>query len=133
MPTPFRSLDFIYSPSDDVARDVQYFSDVLGGELVFAIEAMGTRVAMIRLAESPPALVFADHVDGTVPILVYRVDDLESAMTELTGRGWQPRRQLELPSGPACSFVAPGGQRVAIYEPTRSFVVEGFAGRRDFG
>jgi hypothetical protein len=133
MSASFRSLDFIYAPSADVARDVEYFTSVLGGELVFAIEAMGTRVAMVRLTESPPALVFADHVDGTVPILVYRVDDLESAMSDLEARGWQPGRQLELPFGPACSFVAPGGQRVAIYEPTRSFVVEGFAGRRDFG
>jgi hypothetical protein len=35
-------------PSADVAAEVAYFTDVLRGELLFAIEAMGTRVAMVR-------------------------------------------------------------------------------------
>ena len=35
-------------------------------------------------------------------------------------------------TGPVRSFVAPGGQRLAIYELTRPGVVDGFAGRRDF-
>ncbi len=129
---PFDQLDFIYMPSRDVAADVGYFTDVLGAELVFAIDAMGTRVAMIRLAEPPPRLLLADHVDGDSPILVYRVPDLDTAIVDLQGRGWKGGRNLELPMGPACSFTAPGGQCIGLYESTRPGVVEGFAGRRDF-
>lgn len=132
MSAPFDQLDFIYMPSRDVAADVSYFTDVLGGELVFAIEAMGTRVAMIRLADPPPRLLLADHVEGDSPILVYRVPDLDAALADLAGRGWEEERTLELPMGPACSFTAPGGQRLAIYKSTRPGVLEGFAGRRDF-
>ena len=137
MPTPerhelLRSLDFIYTPSRDVARDAGHFVNVLGAELVFAIDAMGTRVAMVSFASGSPAILLADHLDGVVPILVYRVDGLEAAVTELEARGWPAGRMIELPPGPACSFVAPGGQRVAIYEASRLFVVESFAGRRDF-
>ena len=38
---PFQQLDFLYTPSRDVATDLVYFTDVLGGRVVFAIEAMG--------------------------------------------------------------------------------------------
>ena len=115
----------------DVARDLAYFHDVLGADVVFAIDGMGTRVAMVRLGDGTP-LLLADHLEGEVPILVYRVAGLKPAITELESRGWKRGRMIELPSGSACSFAAPGGQRVAIYEPTRAFVVESFAGRRDF-
>lgn len=132
MAGPLLALDFIYTPSDDVARDLDYFERVLGGDVVFAIDGSGTHVAMVRLGEGPPVLL-ADHLKGEAPVLVYRVDTLESAIGELEGRGWQRGRMLELPMGAACSFAAPGGQRIAIYEASRPFVVEGFSGRRDFG
>jgi hypothetical protein len=129
---PFESLDFIYMPSRDVVEDLRYFSDVLGAEVVFAIDGMGTRVAMVALAPSGPRLLLADHLEGDAPILVYRVPSLETALVELKGRGWKRGRTLELPMGPAHSFIAPGGQRFALYEATRPGVVERFAGQRDF-
>jgi hypothetical protein len=130
---PLGRLDFIYTPSADVARDVDYFEQVLGAEIVFAIDGMGTRVAMVRFSLDAPAIMLADHLDGATPVLVYRVDSLTDAMSDLEARGWERGRLLELPPGPACSFTAPGGQRIAIYEPVRSFVVDSFSGRRDFG
>lgn len=131
-PPPFEQLDFIYMPSPDVAADVRYFTDVLGAQLVFAIDAMDTQVAMLRLTESPPRLLLADHVEGDQPILVYRVADLARTLDLLEGLGWQRERQIELPVGPASSFRAPGGQRIALYESTRPEVEEHVAGRRDF-
>ena len=131
MPGPLQSLDYVYTPSADVVRDLDYFEKVLGADVVFAIDGMGTRLAMIRFGEGAP-LLLADHLKGEVPILVYRVAGLAPAMTELEGRGWKRGRMIELPSGSACSFEAPGGQRIAIYEASRAFVIEGFAGRRDF-
>jgi hypothetical protein len=129
---PFESLDYLYTPSRDVAADVRYFAEVLGGRLVFAIEAMGARVAMVELADSPPAVVLNDHLDGDRPILVYRVASLRAAREELEGRGWQAGHSLEIPQGPVITFTAPGGPRLAIYELARPGVIEGFAGRRDF-
>jgi len=128
----FEQLDYVYMPSRDVAADVTWFTEVLGGRLIFAIEAMGTRVAMIELTADPPRLVLAGHLDGERPILVYRVADLGRAASELRERGWEEGHGLEIPQGPVRSFSAPGGQRLAIYELTRPGVEEGFAGRRDF-
>ena len=129
---PFTQLDFLYMPSRDVAADVAYFTDVLGGRLVFAVEGMGTRVAMIRLTDAPPSVLLADHVEGEQPVLVYRVPSLGRALGQLESRGWERQRTFEIPHGPICSFRAPGGQRLALYELTRPEAEEHFHGRRDF-
>ena len=125
-------LDFVYMPSADVAADVAYFTDVLGGRLVFAVEGMGTRVAMIELSEASPRLLLAGHLDGGQPVLVYRVADFERALDELEARGWHREPTFEIPQGPCCSFRTAGGHRVAVYQLLRPEVEEHFAGRRDF-
>lgn len=128
---PFDTLDYVYMPSHDVAADVRYFVDVLGAQPVFAIDDGGTRVAMVQLGTEPPRLLLTDHLKSEAPILVFRVQNLRDEVARLSGRnvdGWR----LELPMGPAFSWTAPGGQRVAIYEPTRVGVVDHFVGRRDF-
>jgi len=129
---PFDQLDYLYTPSADVARDAGFLVRVLGGELAFAIDDGGTRVAMVRLSPEPPAILLTDHLAGDRPIHVYRVSSLLGATGDLEARGWQQDRSIELPPGPAVSLTAPGGQRFAIYEPSRPFVVDTFLGRRDF-
>ena len=130
--TLFEQLDFIYMPSRDVAADVHYFVDVLGAKLTFAVEGMGTRVAMVELTGQPPRILLAGHLDGERPVMVYRVADLERAMHELEARGWKPGHTLEIPYGPVCSFTTPDGHRLAIYQLARPDVGEHFEGRRDF-
>jgi catechol 2,3-dioxygenase-like lactoylglutathione lyase family enzyme len=127
-----QSLDFVYMPSRDVAADVAYFTGVLGGRLVFAVEGMGTRVAMVELTEDPPRILLAGHLEGDQPVLVYRVDDLADAMRDLEQRGWTREPTFEIPHGPVCSFRTEGGHRIAIYQLVRPEVAEHFAGRRDF-
>jgi urease beta subunit len=128
----FGQLDFLYTPSTDVTADSRYFREVLGAEVVFAIEAMGTKVAMVRLSGEGPAILLTDHLEGDRPILVYRVENLAEAVTALEARGWPRGRRLELPPGPACSFETPGGHRLAVYELSRPIVLDSFAGRMDF-
>lgn len=128
----FEQLDFLYTPSRDVAADLAYFTDVLGGRALFAIDGMGTRVAAVELTEGPPLILLADHVEGDRAILVYRVPDLASTLAELETRGWEREHTFEIPHGPICSFRSPGGHRIALYQLTRPDVVDHFAGRRDF-
>jgi hypothetical protein len=129
---PFIQLDYVYVPSTDVAKDLKYFTGVLGAEVGFAVEGMGTRVAMVRLTAGPPHMLLTDHLDGDRPVLIYRVGDLEAALADLKARGWRRGRSLEIPMGPCCSFTTPGGHRIAVYELSRPEVVNHFIGRRDF-
>src|SRR2546423_432249 len=103
-------------PSRDVAADVRHFTEVLGGRLVFAIEAFGTRVAMVRLAEPPPAILLAGHLHGDAPVLVFRVDGLEAAIAAVEARGWQARERFGIPHGPGCPPVSARWSRCS---PTR--------------
>ena len=126
------SLDFLYTPSADVAADLRYIVDVLGAEEVFAIEDGGIKVAMVAFGASP-AILLTDHLEGDRPIHLFAVADLGVARAELEGRGWAAERSVDLPPGPAITFGTPGGLRMAIYQPVRPFVIESFRGRHDFG
>ena len=129
---PFDRLDFLYTPSTDVAGDLAYFTEILGARVVFAIDSMGTRVAAVQLTEGPPLILLTDHLEGERPILLYRVPDLDASLAELEGRGWARERGFEIPHGPCCSFRSPGGHRIALYQLTRPEVAAHFEGRRDF-
>jgi hypothetical protein len=129
---PLGALDFVYLPSRDVARDIAHFTRALGGELVFAIERFGTRVAMVELSDAPPALLLAEHLEGEAPVLVYRVDDLERALSDLQARGVEVAARFGIPHGPGAELVNPGPQRLAVYELTRPERAAQLAGRRDF-
>jgi hypothetical protein len=128
----FGPLDFIYMPSRDAAADVKHFTEALGGELVFAIERFGTRVAMVRLGREPPALLLAEHLEGERPVLVFRVEDLDAAVQEIAERGGTPGPRTGIPYGPIQVLELPGAQRMALYQRTRPDVDEHLVGRRDF-
>jgi hypothetical protein len=127
----FEQLDFVYMPSRDMAADIAHFTEGLGGELVFGIEAFETRVAMVRLAGEPD-LLLAEHLEGEQPVLVFRVDDLEAAIADLEGRGAELGERFGIPPGEGVLIESPGPQRLAIYEVTRPGRLEQMAGRRDF-
>jgi len=125
-------LDFIYMPSPDAAADMQHAEETLGGEIVFAIERFGTRVAMVSLGSDSPALLFAEHLGGERPVLVYRVEDLDAATAGLREAGAEVGDEFGIPHGPIRAVATPGGNRLAIYELTRPERAEQIAGRRDF-
>jgi hypothetical protein len=131
VPNNILSLDFLYMPSSDAAVDAEHFTRSLPARLVFAIEGMGTRVAMVE-SPDPPQIPFAEHLSGERPVLVFRVASLDRAIDDLESGGWHKERTLEIPQGPCASFVSPEGHRVAVYELVRPGVIEHFEGRRDF-
>jgi catechol 2,3-dioxygenase-like lactoylglutathione lyase family enzyme len=120
-------LDFIYMPTADAARDLGFYRHVLGAEIVFAIEAFGTRVARVELGGGRPALLLAEHLEGKAPVLVFRVADLDAAVA-----GLDVEERFEIPHGPVAELRTPGGQRLALYELTRPEAEERLAGRYDF-
>ena len=132
MGAAFVQLDYLYTPSKDVARDAKFYTDVVGGRLAFAVEGMGARVAMVELTDGPPHVLLTDHLDGDRPIYVYRVDDLDKAGASLKRRGLAGERRLEIPMGPCSSFTLPNGHRIALYEASRPEVLKHFLRRRDF-
>ena len=127
------ALDIVYAPSRDVEADVRFYRDMLGARIVFAIEAMGARVAEVAVAPEGPRLILADHLPADGPILLHRVSDLDETLAELRTRGLRLEGRVELPLGPCATLSSPGGQRVGLYQLTRPEVDAHFVGRTDFG
>jgi Glyoxalase/Bleomycin resistance protein/Dioxygenase superfamily len=125
-------LEFIYMPSADPAAEIEHFEQALGARIVFAIERFGTRVAMVELGSGNPTLLFAAHLEGERPILVYRVEDLNAATGQLRERGCEISEEFGIPPGEIRAIETPGGHRLAIYEETRPDRIGSIAGRRDF-
>src|SRR3954454_13419450 len=112
----FESLDYVYVPTADVDLAARRYQDELGAELVFKVRGMGTVVACVRVAKQGPAILLSGHLEGDVPILIYRVTDFDDAVARLREAGIDHIHQLEIPHGPCASFHVADGQRVAIYE-----------------
>ena len=128
----FLSLDYLYGPAPNIDAAVAYYTEQLGGELVWKIDAFDTWVAAVRLTASGPIVLLAAHLHGNTPILIYRVDHLESTVAALHARGWKAESgPFEIPNGPCYTFRDPEGLRLAIYENQRPDAVKQFVGRID--
>src|SRR5881396_2007671 len=126
------SLDFLYVPAPDIHASVSYYTDVLDGELMWKIHDFGVWVACIRLANSEkPYVLLADHINKNDVMLIYRVENLQSAVKELQSKDWKEESTIEIPPGPCCTFRDPVGNALVIYENMRPFVIEQFKGRID--
>lgn len=128
----FLSLDYLYVPAPNIDAAVGYYTEQLGGELVWKIHAFDTWVAAVRLSASGPMVLLAAHLHGNTPILIYRVEHLESTVAALQARGWRAESgPFEIPDGPCYTFRDPEGLRLAIYENQRPDVAKQFLGRFD--
>jgi hypothetical protein len=125
------SLDFVYCPSNDAAADFAHWTERLGATPVFAIERFETRVACVEPGPGP-AVLFAEHLEGDRPVLLYRVDDLADAAGELREHGVEVGETFEFPFGEGAELTNPGPQRLAIYERSRADRGDSLRGRRDF-
>jgi hypothetical protein len=54
--TLFRSLDFVYVPTEDVDASAGWYVEELGAELVWKLRGMNTVVACLRVADADPDL-----------------------------------------------------------------------------
>lgn len=124
-------LDFVYCPSRDAAADLAHWTERLGAEPVFAVERFDTRVACVEAGDGP-AVLFAEHLEGDRPVLLYRVGDLAAATAQLRERGVEVGETFEFPYGEGAELTNPGPQRVAVYQRTRADRGDSLRGRRDF-
>jgi hypothetical protein len=128
----FKSLDFLYIPAPDIESSVHYYTQVLGGELLWKIHAYGVWVACIRLSEADkPYVLLADHIHRNDVMLVYQVENLDNVVKQLELKGWKEENRIEIPPGPCCTFRDPSGNALVIYENVRPHIMDEFRGKID--
>jgi len=127
----FESLDFLYVPAPDIEASVKYYTEVLGAQLLWKINAYGVWVACVKLARGKPYVLLADHIKRKDVMLIYRVADLDDSSEKLKSKGWEEENRIEIPPGPCCTFRDPAGNALVIYENLRPFIMEEFKGKID--
>jgi catechol 2,3-dioxygenase-like lactoylglutathione lyase family enzyme len=126
----FKSLDFLYVPAPDIESSVQFYTEVLGGKLLWKIHAYGAWVACIVLSSADkPYVLLADHIQKNDVMLIYQVVNLDSAIEQLKSKGWKEENRIEIPPGPCCTFRDPAGNGLVIYENTRPHIMDEFRGK----
>jgi hypothetical protein len=125
------SLDFLYVPTGAIDEAITQHVDALGAELEWKVRAMATVVACLRVSENGPRLLLTEHLEGTAPILVYRVASYDDALARVRAAGITEIRELEIPHGPCASFRTGNGQHLAVYELVRPDAQTYFDGRFD--
>jgi catechol 2,3-dioxygenase-like lactoylglutathione lyase family enzyme len=127
----FLSLDYLYFAAPDIDEAIRFYTQALGGTLIWRIRQASTTVAAVRLTESDPLVLLADHLAVGKGLAVYRVRSLPELREQLSRHGWSTEGEpFELPQGPCIVFRDPGQQRLAAYERVRN-VDEQFEGRFD--
>lgn len=129
----FKSLDFLYVPAPDIEASVEYYTKVLGGELLWKIHSEGVWVACITLSngQKKPYVLLADHIHKSDVMLIYRVENLDNSVKQLKSKGWKEEKRIEIPPGPCCTFRDPAGNALVIYENSRPFIMQAFKGKID--
>lgn len=119
MVLPFGRFRYLYVGSGDVARDVSYYRERLGGELLWWFQDFGTQVAGVKVGEGPDVLL-AGHRAAPSVLPVWQVDDLGATLDRLEAKGWKRKEgPFGIPDGDCCTWVDPSGNEWAFFEETR--------------
>ena len=124
-------LKFLYLGSTNVEKDLKYYRDVLGAELVWHSMHFGAEVAAFSLVDrslekEEPLLLIADHLPSPKCELIYEVENLDSTARDLRAHGWEPEGDMfEIPNGPCYLFKDPSGNTLAIFQNIRPTVMIG--------
>jgi predicted enzyme related to lactoylglutathione lyase len=118
-------LVYLYMGSADVGKDLAFYHDQLGGEIVWHSRKSGNEVAAVRLGEGPLVLL-ADHRDAPSVRQIWAVDDLDRTLEGLKAAGWTDREKtVELPDGPCLLLSDPSGNEIGLLHVVRPGVMEG--------
>ena len=115
-------LLYLYTGSDDVGRDLDFYRDRLGAELVWRREGAGTEVAAVRLGEGPLVLL-AEHRAAPSTRQIWEVEDIDRALAEIGGEDDAAIDRVELPEGPCLLVTDPSGNELGLLERTRPGII----------
>jgi hypothetical protein len=119
-PFPLGPLLYLYVGSADVRRDLAYWNEALGADLVWRFQAFGADVAAVRLRADGPLVLLADHRPVPSCLPIFAVDNIETMATWLRETGWGPTTtRVEVPDGPCLVLQDPSGNEIGVLQQVR--------------
>lgn len=121
----FIRLVYVYVGTSNYDADYEFYKNVLRAELIWEFENFGAKVAAFNLC-GKPYLLIADHVQAPSKRLIYEVENIRTAAKQLKARGWKADgNESEVPDGPCINFSDKSGNKYAILQMTRPYILEG--------
>lgn len=74
-------------PAFGIDASVNYYTKLLGGNLLWKIHVYRVWAACVKLAKNSPVVLLADHISKKDTILICRVSSLSKAKSEVESRG----------------------------------------------
>jgi len=119
-PFPLGPLVYLYVGSADVTKDLAYWNEALGADLVWRFQAFEADVAAVRLAEGAPLVLLASHRPVPSVLPIFSVRSVEVQWEWLRETGWGPTTiRVEVPDGPCLVVRDPSGNEVGLLERQR--------------
>ena len=118
-------LAYLYVGVDDVERAVAFYQTALSAHLVWRFQAFETEVAAMRLNESGPLVLLAEHRPSPSCLPIWNVVDLEVARARLDTSGFSSDGQtVGTPDGPVHVFHDPDGNPLGLLQAKRPGALE---------
>lgn len=112
-------LAYLYVGSADTGRDVEFYREALGAELVWRFQAFEADVAAVRVG-SGPLVLLADHRPPGTVLPLWSVDDLDATIADMKASGWDVDGPVvEVPDGPCLVVRDPSGVELGFLHRVR--------------
>lgn len=126
----FEELKYIYKGTCDFEKEKEFYSRTLGAELIWEFSRFSAKVVALKLGNSDPLTVLADHLPSDKQIFIYRTENLGKAIELLRSNGLEILGDpFGIPDGSCIRFKDESGTQYGIYEKTRpdSFLINEYA------
>lgn len=120
-PFPLGPLVYLYLGVEDTAKELAFYDEALGADMVWRFKAFGADVAAVRIGEGPgPLVVLADHRPTPSCLPIYAVRSLEACAQWLHATGWgQTVERVGVPDGPCLVLRDRSGNEIALLQQDR--------------
>jgi catechol 2,3-dioxygenase-like lactoylglutathione lyase family enzyme len=120
-PFPFGPLVYLYMGCVDTAKELAFYDEALGADLVWRFQAFDADVAAVRIGTGPgPLVVLADHRPVPSCLPIYAVRSLEACATWLQATGWSSTaKRVGVPDGPCIVLQDRSGNELALLQQDR--------------
>jgi hypothetical protein len=118
-PFPFGELAYLYIGTDDLAADLAFYDEAMGGDLVWRFQAFGADVAAVRIGTGP-LVVLADHRPAPSVLPIWAVRSIEACAEWLSATGWgEVTTRVSVPDGPCLVLRDRSGNELALLQRDR--------------
>jgi catechol 2,3-dioxygenase-like lactoylglutathione lyase family enzyme len=128
-PFPLGPLLYLYVGCADTTKELAFYNEALGADLVWRFQAFGADVAAVRIGgeeSTGPLVLLADHRPVPSVLPIYGVRSVPTIAQWLVATGWAERTaRVEVPDGPCLVVADQSGNEIGLLQQDRPDAMPG--------